>query len=301
MSAAPAENSLVEYFTLRGAEQAARELPAEVQSSLARGLALAAQKRQAAEVLWPTGSMAEALVMAREALEAAAAALDAARTPSARITEARAVVTAARARVAEAALPELEADVEPSHEAPFRAALDALTEVDALTRYAALGPSQVTALRRKRWIVAAALAALFAYTVVFFLRAPSFTGAVASEEWTADVAENAIDGDPKTLWALPDGHPGWIDLTLAKPRTIAAVRVAQGNPPAGDRATKDARIETFLGGTFVKGVDVTLAEPAPTEVTWTDVDIDSPACDRVRFTARTFYKKGGGLAEIKLK
>jgi hypothetical protein len=307
MSPVPVRDRLVEFFTLKEAERAARELPAEVRSAFARGLSLATQKREAAETLWPRGSMAEAFGLALGALEAAEGTLssfrDAAQSTPDWLESAHMIVSGARARVAESAPPELEAEMRPAHEESFQRLVDALVELDEVTRRWAGGPPQVAQLRRKRWVAAGIGGVLAVVGLVRLLHVPTFSNAVASEEInpTEDPAKNAIDGDAKSSWFLPDGHPGWIDLTLTKPRAVRAVRIAQGNPPWGDRTTKDARVETYLGAALLKGVDVTLADPPSNDVGWTELAIESPVCDRIRFIVKTAHKRGGGLAELEVK
>jgi hypothetical protein len=298
---------LVEFFTLKEAERTVRELPTDARSALAGALTLAAQRREAAETLWPRGNMAVAFGLALEALEAAEGGLasfrDATQSSPGWLEAGHALTTAARARVTGVARPQLEADIGPAHEESFEKLVDALIGLEEATQRWAGGPSQIAQLRRRRWITAGIVGILAIFGLVRLFHVPTFSNAVASEEINPveDPAKNAIDGDPKTSWFLPDGRPGWIDLTLTKPRPVRAVRIAQGNPPWGDRTTKDARVETYLGTTLLKGVDVTLADPPASDVGWTDVAIDSPVCDRVRFVVKTAHKRGGGLAELEVK
>src|SRR6185312_11531975 len=65
-----------EFFTLDAAERAVRAIPEGPRTTAARELALAFQKRAAAETLWPRGSCAEALRLARASVDAAASALE---------------------------------------------------------------------------------------------------------------------------------------------------------------------------------------------------------------------------------
>src|SRR5438477_6557501 len=72
----PLADRVREFFTLRAAEREIRALPEGPRTSAQRELAIAFQKRDAAETLWPRGSCAEALKLARAALDAAASALE---------------------------------------------------------------------------------------------------------------------------------------------------------------------------------------------------------------------------------
>ncbi|HEY2511706.1 MAG TPA: hypothetical protein VGI39_12650, partial [Polyangiaceae bacterium] len=111
MSALPQPlGGLVEFFTLSEATRQAGENSDPRRQALARALAIAAQKREAAEALWPRGNVAEALALARAAtgissrgLDAFAAVVDPMPPALAAVRE---LVTSASARVTGAALPE---------------------------------------------------------------------------------------------------------------------------------------------------------------------------------------------------
>jgi hypothetical protein len=308
MPSVPLQKNLVEFFLLRDAERGARAYPPDALAALAQGLALAAQKREAAELLWPRGNQAEALAMAKSAFAQARSAVEsfaaAAPSPVAPwLPRAESIIADACAATDGVELPPLDTEVTSAHAEIFRAFADAVLDLDNATRYSREGLLGVTSLRRKRAVTGAITALALLFVAGWSLRVPTFSRAVASDEWSPgeDSAKRAIDGDPATGWFLPDGRSGWIDLTLSKPRGVQIVRVAQGNPPWNDRSTKDARIETFLGSRLVKGVDVTLAEPPSKEVGWTEVRIDSPVCDRIRFSVKSSYKRGGGLDELEVK
>src|SRR5450755_1279489 len=122
MNAVPLRDSVFEFFTLRRAEGEARALEGDVASAIVRDLAVAFQRRKAAETLWPRESAAEAIKLARAALEGASSSLAKAAallspTPS-WIESARAVATAASAEAPE--IPDVEADVRAEHETTFR-------------------------------------------------------------------------------------------------------------------------------------------------------------------------------------
>lgn len=306
MGAPSIREQIQEFFTLRRTEREASAFPDAVRLPLERSLSLAFQRREAAETLWPRGSMAEGMSLARSAIAVAASALDEAAaslsSPPSWFERARTRTNEANARAVSVKLPVRETDVLPADEPAFREMIDAVVALEEAAANLLGGAAAVAQLRRQRLVASTLFAVVVMVLLVWLVHAPLFSHAVASAEFMPSYgAAQAIDEDTKTYWALPDHQPGWIDLFLPKPRTVATVRVAQGNPPYSDRATRDARIETFLGETLLKGVDVTLPEPPKGQVSWTDVRIDSPKCDRVRFTVKTFYQVGGALVEVEVK
>src|SRR3974390_3441343 len=70
------QDRVLEFFTLRETEKAVRALPEGLRSAAHRSLALAFQKRDAAETLWPRGSCGEAMRLARASLDASVEALE---------------------------------------------------------------------------------------------------------------------------------------------------------------------------------------------------------------------------------
>ena len=141
--------------------------------------------------------------------------------------------------------------------------------------------------------------------LTLWLRTPAFSHALASGQYAPDFGpEKAIDGDPGTAWVLADHvGQGWLDLTLAKPRAVRALRVLSSNQPFNDRAAKDVRIDALLEGVIVKSLDVTFPDPPPQgkDAIWTDVKLDAPKSDHVRITVKNNYKVSAGIGEVEIK
>jgi hypothetical protein len=302
MSAMRLRDRLVEFFTLREAEREIRAIPPETQASLARGLALAFQRREAAETLWPRGSVAEALRFASAGLDLAISVIDVvARTlPSPLppwVTRAQGTLTDVRARVPPGTLPELDADARPADEEAFRAMIDALTDLQH-SRSVKVA-STLAQMRRQRAATTATTTLSAVAVLAWWLHVPQISSVIASAELDpAYGADNAIDGDPKKGWYLPDRQTGWLELTLGKPQAVSALRFAR---VTGNRGTKDARIETFLNGAPVKTIDVTLPEPISGQVLWSDAPIDSPRCDKIRITVKSSYLQGAAIDEVEVE
>jgi len=299
-----------EFFTLEEMERASHALPEEKRATVSRALEFTAQRREAAETLWPRGSTAEALGLLYASLDDLSSALSdlASETAAASLpwlSSSLAVVAGAQKQVEGMARPELDADVQPGHEAAFPAMVDALLSVQEAVGRCVVAPGQVGALRWTRRFagvlgVAGTVIGVGA-TVAYALYTPMFSHAVASAAFnTEHVADHAIDGDTKTWWVLPSKDPAWIDLTLGKPQPVPRLRILGHNPPWNDRLTKDAHIEAFLNGTLVKAADVTFRIPPSTEPDWTDVNFGAPKCDRIRITVQSAARGTGSIGEVQL-
>ena len=303
-----------EFFTLRETERATHALPDDARASVLRELALASQRREAAETLWPHGSAAEALGLLGRSLEGIAAALedlasrlDGPTTPDAPsapqvqkpwLARSLAIVAEARRQTADFKRPELEPEVDEGCEVTFQLLVDALVGVEE-----AIGPQvatseQIALLRRKRIVTASLGAVACIVALAFALRTRGFSHAEASAALGEHVAEHAIDGDTKTWWVLPPDQQGWLDLTLTKARAVPELRIIGGNPPGNDHLTRDAHIEAFLGALLVKATDVTFRIPPSAEPDWTEVKLDAPKCDRIRITPRGAWRGTGTIGEV---
>ena len=296
----------LEFFTLAEAEARAQGVSTAPRQALARSLILAAQKREAAEVLWPRGNVAEALCLARAAITSSSRALEAfavAVDPlPAGIAEARASLAPLAVRIADGKPPEIDAEVTPVDEEVFRAIVDGLRAVAPQVDPFLLRPAEVASRRIRRWVTVAIVGTLLAVLLWRLLRVPVFSGAVASGEKTPmEAGKFAIDGDVTTGWYLPDHQLGWLDLTLTKARAVRTLRFANGDPPWDDRGTKDVRIVALLNGAQVKAVTAAFPEPPKKEVGWTDIAIDAPKCDHIRIEVTSFYARGAGFDEIEVK
>jgi hypothetical protein len=302
MSGVTFPDRMREFFTLREAEREVRALPEEARGALTRDLALASQKRQAAETLWPSGSMAEALRLAHSALSSASSALESFPSTAPWIPRARTIATQARASVGDDPVPELEAEVAPKHESTFRTLIDALIAIEEATGLGLSSPNELARVRWQRRIALAASGVAGVAFLAWFFHTPVFKSATASNQIGPIYgAESAVDGDPATFWGPPDRQLGSIDLTLGKPRGIRALHIDPGNPATMDRGVKDAHIECLLANAVVKAVDVTFPEAMSPEPAWTDVVLDAPKCDRIRISATSFYRLGPAIAEVQLK
>jgi hypothetical protein len=295
-----------EFFTLADAARQLESVPEATRASLHHDMRLAFQKREAAETLWPRGSSAEALALARAGVEAALAALAALPEPHAAwVTRARALAEDAKKKIDGAKLPALEADVAPADEELFRACIDALAAIEETAGVSLAAPVELRRIRNVRIAGASAFAIVAVGLLAYALHKPPFSHATASAQLSGDYgADKAIDGDPSTWWLLPErgGGQGWIDLTLTSPRSVRALHLVAANPPWNDRVVKEAHIDAMLGGAIVKSADVTFPDAQGKEPNWTDVTLDAPKSDNIRLSIKSSYHQNpGGFAEVEIK
>jgi hypothetical protein len=304
----PLTDRLKEFFTLASAERAVKALPEGPRATAQRELALSFQKRDAAETLWPRGSCAEALKLARASIDVAASALESFATSlDARpswIADALATASAAREKAAARALPDLESDASPEDEDTFRSLIDAGLAIQRVVAPHLAGEGELKQLRRSR-AVSSALAAVGVIALLgWALHVPDFKAATASGQADAeDGPDKAIDGDPKTVWYPPNGQLGWLELTLGRPGKVKTVRIMGINPPWQDRGVKEGHVKCTLGGAVTNEADVTFPLPQPRGTAsgaWAEVPIGAK-CDQIRIEAKSFYGSGVGIAEVELK
>jgi hypothetical protein len=305
-SAAAPQDRALEFFTLRETEKAVRAIPEAARTTARRELSLAFQKRDAAETLWPRGSCAEALRLARASVETAATALETfASSAEARpdwVTRALAILETAKQKTAGRALPELEADARPDDEETFRTLADATIAVEAEVGPYLADPRQFARIRRVRIGAVAALVVLVPAFFAWWGHGPAIKEARASGQNGPDGPDHAIDGNLKTNWGLPDGKRGWLDLVLTSPRSVKKLHLVPYNSPFNNRFLKDVHVTAFLGEQPVQAVDYSFKEPPPgsTEPVWVDVPLNAPKCDRIRIDVSTFTGTSGAITEIEV-
>jgi hypothetical protein len=301
--AAAIQEHLAEFFTLRQTERALLAIPAELRESIAVDAAIAVQKREAAETLWPRGNMAEALRLARESKaqwEKAFAGFPEDSVPPWAL-KAKQSLAEATTQTANAPSPRLERDVCPEDENTFRTLVGALLAVEAVADKAFVGPGEIARMRVARGAGTVAFLVTTIAVLAWLLHKPMFAHATASASSGPDGPENAIDGNVHTAWNLP-GSTGWIDITLGKSRPIRNVLLIGDNPPFGDRASKDIELDALMNGAVVKTMDFTFNPPPAADVIqWTTIHFDAPKCDHLRILVKSNYKVSGSIAEVKIE
>ena len=264
--------------------------PEEQWQRLREDLILASQRRDAARALQLNGRPAAGLKLAREAFELVA--------PHAQTKHALAI-EGLRTRVRELGTPDLDEDVELSHERMLRDLLRLGARVHRTIAPRAMSVGERNKERIYRLATMIALLAVLAIVGRMALSPRHVMRAYASAVWDPwHVAWRAIDDSPDTEWVLPDGELGWLDVWVRPTQVLHRVEVLNAR---SDRGTKDVALEIYSHGRLVKTIEATL--PARSGgVTWTTIDVGSiPAVERVRFVVKTFHDRGAGFAEIKLE
>jgi len=270
-------HSLLDHLWVR----AGVALPEARREPLARALADARSKRDAATTLALHGSLAEATELARRAV---ALALEAAET--AEVTVEERVVTLARS-----------ADT-----------YDRLIAAHSALE-ASLAPIAVTERQRhltRLFRVAHALVIVAGLLggYAWFAKRPRGVHCVASARYDFNHdATDACDGNDVTEWLLPDRTAGYLDVELARPRTIRFVRVLNStNRPTPDRSTNEFDIELFdADGRSLKVFSSTFG-PFDQYPRWQRIPLGRvDGVLRVRFRVKTWWGLSGGLADIRLE
>jgi len=285
-----------EFFLLREAEKRASAIAPETRETVSRELERARQKRDAAEALWTHGRPAEALVLARAALELAITASEKAGTT---VDEA---VKQLHASAAE--LPELDRDVKSAQGELYRKMVDGSTALDAAITPAVLSARERTTIKVSRISITAAIVFACLAVLVVWVRRPGAVKATASSVWGAKfVAANAVDGIDGTEWLLPDAQPGYLDIELVPPRSVKKLKMLNGtNAKDPERAINEYELQFFAAGQDTQPVKTLTGSfgatfnPTPP---WTTVDVGvGDKIARVRLNVKSWTGRGASLAEI---
>jgi hypothetical protein len=284
-----------EWFLLRDLQARRSGLSAELHGRTAKSSRVARRRREAAEALWLAGFPAEALRLAREAVELAR---DARRDAG---LDAGPDVDERAALPSQPTLPALDDEVRPEHAARFRALVERQIQLGEANPELELDAKQITRLRFARiGGVAVAALALVGLTA-FVVRGPRLLRAKVSASYDNHFeAPNAVDGNEVTEWLLPDRAPGWIEVEVIPRRTLKRVKLMNArNKPFADRATKEFHVDLLDRGKVVKSFDGQF-DAYSAEPTWRTLDAGIRA-DAVRVEVRSWFVTGGGLAEIQVE
>ncbi|HEX2734084.1 MAG TPA: hypothetical protein VHM70_20890 [Polyangiaceae bacterium] len=263
------------------AEQAERLAP-EQRRSLASALTAVQNDARAAGLLMRQGFTPAALRVQRAALEA----LSLAENEFLAATE---LTFAETDRAAEAERDASAAEI-------LRAgARDIRRRVSRLSPYAR-SPSEIRRLRAVGVALVAALVVLIPTALIRRLTRPTVTASSYFRNVDFLGPAMAIDGDLTTEWILENAQAGWLEVKLFR-QSIHEVRwVNAKNIAADPRGVREFQIDLLDGAQVVAtssgSVDFS-ANPS-----WVVVPLSAARVDRIRFTVKSFYNTGGGLAEI---
>jgi hypothetical protein len=176
------------------------------------------------------------------------------------------------------------------------------TEAERLFRFTSRRltgpPTRKRTLRRAGAVLGGALIALLLILALLWGRPTISASATYSSE---HAATNAIDGIESTEWLLPDSSLGWLDLKFPWPRRVRRVQLLNShNRYYFDRATQRVRVTAFSHERTVASVEGSFTqltgERSPLEL-----KLDAQRVTRLRVDVLSFFKNGGGLAEIEVR
>lgn len=204
------------------------------------------------------------------------------------------------ASVRGATLPALDAEISPSHAELYQRAAEARRAIDRTLGSAGMERREILFARGAR-IAALVLAVLvLAFVARLALHEPDPEPVVASATWADAPAfgpATVLDGRPDTYWLLPDRTGGWLDVSVSPARRVERVTVVNShNPPHGDRATRQYRLEIHTESGLARTIEGTFPYTTTPEPVTHEVGVDG--VERIRFVAVSHHRSGAGLAEL---
>lgn len=290
-----------EWFWRGGAIARAAKVDEADRSATREVLELAEQRGEAAETLWTTGHLAEALRLAADALKVALELPHGAeRLTRLGASEAdRERLAQARAALAETA-PLRDGELKEAHTERYLALQAGRRTLTRLHGDRVAPQSSLRWQRAQR--IGGVVAGLAAVCVGLWLvlRTPPRTEVRASDQFPGAqyAPDNAFDGNESTEWVLPDGQTGWIEGRLFPAQNIESLRILNGrNARFGDRAVKEYKVQLYRGEQLL-GEHEGVFERIEAAPQWVDIPLKGEGVTRIRFEALGSHRRGPALAEI---
>jgi hypothetical protein len=174
-------------------------------------------------------------------------------------------------------------------------------EVERLTRFSARHALTPRERKRRRVRRSLLLAALVVLVVLICYRLWGRPRALASAIYSDNyAAKNAVDGLEATEWLLPDASLGWVDIVLPVARRVHGIRLVNArNNYHADRAAGAVHVTAFNERGRAASVDGAFAAFSETRSTL-DLPLEARDVTRIRVEILSYFKSGGGLAEIEI-
>lgn len=175
------------------------------------------------------------------------------------------------------------------------------SELERLNRFSVRHFRSAAERKRLRINLAIGLGAALLVCLAFYSRLwgrpyVHASGVISDEH----LAKFAIDGLETTEWLLPETSPGWIDLIPPKPRTLHSVRLVNAhNQFYLDRASQKVRVTAYSEAGPVGSVEGEF-EKFSQNRSILDLPLEATNVIRVRVEVLSWFKRGGGFAEIEL-
>ncbi len=203
------------------------------------------------------------------------------------------------ARAAEADLPRLESGIAPAHAVLFRDLMRARKVLAAVVEPATLSRAEIRFTRGWRPLVTAVLVLGGAFGLFHALRPVEGTFVRVSATWADSPdfrSDFAIDGDESTMWLLPNGETGFLEVRFVPGRRIERIRLVNaGSARVPDRATREYTLEIWVDGAVVQSIDGEFADELA-GIAEHDVGVDD--VERIRFLVRSNHRVSAGLSEL---
>ncbi len=161
------------------------------------------------------------------------------------------------------------------------------------------------AARKRARIRAAVLAGIVVVAAVLVMMRlwgrPGGARVSASAEYSPGYpASFAADGIEGTEWLLPDRQPGWLQLKFGSPRRVQRVLLLNAhNRYFMDRGSERVRVTAYSEGgstaTAEGRFDHLTSDRSPL-----DLAINAERVVRVRVEILSYFKEGGGLADVEV-
>jgi hypothetical protein len=175
-------------------------------------------------------------------------------------------------------------------------------EVERLCRFTLRRLTPKRTRRRRRLYGGATLAALVIVVVLIaanLLGAPSVT-ASGSYALEPHPPSYALDGMAASEWLLPDGAAGWLEIAFRSPRRVHSVRLLNShNRYFMDRASERVRVIAFSDQWPVATAEGRF-DRINIERSALDLPLDAEKVTRLRVEILSYFRTGGGLAEIEV-
>lgn len=283
-------DELREFFTLREGERAASAL-GEAHPAAARALRLGAQRVRAAQALAQSGHRAEAERLLALALASLSSARD----------EWPALEPMLRAlpSLTESEEPALDDELSTERVAALDAALDESSRVLARAESASIDKRARRATRVRRNGAVGLVLTVAAVVSWQQSRIVKLTPRASSTFGAQYIHTNATDGFVATNWLLPDGTPGWLEVSFDRRRVSTLEMTNVQN--LSHYGAAETTVEFYSGARLVRSMDVSMRATVNTaNVTRVAIPVREPL-DRIRINIRTFHDLGGGLSEVKVR
>jgi hypothetical protein len=174
-------------------------------------------------------------------------------------------------------------------------------EIERLCRFTAWRLDPPFKRPQVRLLAAVAAGAALVLMAVVAWRLWGRTFATASAAYSSHhAAANAVDGSEATEWLLPDDSLGWLQVNFPSPRSVHHVRLLNAhNVHYQDRGCERVRVTMYCQHRAVASAEGTfvgiVVERSPL-----DFDLSADCVTYLRVEVLSYFKKGGGLAEVEV-